>query len=74
LPHDHGDLRDPAADADAIRYWRYHNDVIADTISWFALKVKEMSRAHAWSVFYGYMMVLNSAAWFRTATTPTARS
>ena len=58
----HGDLRDPAADADAIRYWRYHNDVIADTISWFALKVKEMSRgSRLVGVFYGYMMVLDSA-------------
>ncbi|MEG0767255.1 MAG: hypothetical protein RR482_06020, partial [Clostridia bacterium] len=36
----HGAFRDPHADRDALDYWRFHNEIIADTICYFAAHVK----------------------------------
>ncbi|MDW7657013.1 MAG: hypothetical protein SCM11_07545 [Bacillota bacterium] len=54
-----GVFRDPVTDANAIRYWHFHNEVIADTIAWFALQVKEHTNgSRLVGVFYGYLMTL----------------
>lgn len=53
--HD-GVLRDPARDQDAVRYWRFYNEVVADAICWFAATVKEHThQTRLVGAFYGYI-------------------
>ena len=54
-----GVFRDPVADSDALRYWRFHSEVVADAIGWFARRVKTHTQsARLVGVFYGYLMEL----------------
>lgn len=54
-----GVFRDPVTEANAIRYWRFLSEVVADTIAWFALQVKEHTNgSRLVGVFYGYLMEL----------------
>ena len=55
----HGSLRDPDRDSEALRYWRFHHGVIADAILYFAAAVKETTRrSKLVGLFYGYLHTL----------------
>lgn len=52
-------LRDPAADAESIRYWRFTSDLVCDTIIEFANRIrKRCNREIELGVFYGYILEL----------------
>ncbi len=54
-----GTLRDPAHDAEAIRYWRFTSELISETIQSFANQVRtRVSREIRIGVFYGYILEL----------------
>lgn len=58
VPHA-GTLRDPEKNSDALRYWRFHSEFIAESIADFA----KLIRRHLLSpkdigVFYGYILEL----------------
>lgn len=57
----HGMLRDPVADAEALRYWRFHHEIIGDAIVFFARKAQEvLEHRKLVGLFYGYLTQLNS--------------
>jgi hypothetical protein len=57
----HGIFRDPVADAEALRYWRFHHQIIGDAIVYFAGKAQEVLRhKKLLGLFYGYLTQLNS--------------
>jgi hypothetical protein len=57
----HGIFRDPAADAAALRYWRFHHQIIGDAILYFAKKSQEvLQHRKLLGLFYGYLTQLNS--------------
>jgi hypothetical protein len=57
----HGVFRDPVADADALRYWRFHHEIIGDAIVYFAKKSQEvLQHRKLLGLFYGYLTQLNS--------------
>jgi len=57
----HGALRDPVADAAALRYWRFHHEIIGDTIVYFCRKAQEvLQQRKLLGLFYGYLTQLNS--------------
>lgn len=66
LPHLHelyqsaeGVLRHPERDAAALRYWRFHNEIIADAILYFAARAQEViEHRKLLGVFYGYLNTL----------------
>lgn len=52
-------LRDPAADGEAIRYWKFHSENNADVILEFASLIRSMvARPVELGVFYGYILQL----------------
>ena len=52
-------LRDPATDAESIRYWRFTSSLVCDTIREFADRVrKRCGREIELGVFYGYILEL----------------
>lgn len=56
---ENGTLRDPELDRDALEYWKFHSELVADGICGFA----ELARRHLHAdqeigVFYGYIMEL----------------
>lgn len=56
-------LRDPKADAEAIRYWRFHSEFNADAILEFAGMVRsQVRRSVELGVFYGYILQLEYSA------------
>ncbi|MBM4154553.1 MAG: hypothetical protein FJ221_05935 [Lentisphaerae bacterium] len=58
----HGALRDPVADAAALRYWRFHHEIIGDAIVHFAGKAQEvLQHRKLLGLFYGYLTQLSSA-------------
>lgn len=57
----HGMLRDPVADAEALRYWRFHHEIIGDAICYFAGKAQEvLQHQKLLGLFYGYLTQLSS--------------
>ena len=57
----HGIFRDPVADAAALRYWRFHHQIIGDAILYFAKKSQEvLQHRKLLGLFYGYLTQLNS--------------
>lgn len=58
----HGVFRDPVADAEALRYWRFHHEIIGDAIVYFAGKAQEVLRHRKLlGLFYGYLTQLSSS-------------
>lgn len=53
-------LRDPAADAEAIRYWRFTSELVADAIQSFAEQIRRRCGRDEIEigVFYGYILEL----------------
>jgi hypothetical protein len=52
-------LRDPKIDTDALRYWKFHSEVVADGIIDFADHVKTLvPEERKIGVFYGYILQL----------------
>jgi|GEM_PF-274756 len=57
----HGIFRDPVKDADALRYWKFHHDIIGDAIVWFCAKTQEvLQHKKLLGLYYGYLTQLNS--------------
>jgi len=57
----HGIFRDPVADAEALRYWRFHHEIIGNAILYFAGKAQEvLQHRKLLGLFYGYLTQLNS--------------
>ena len=57
----HGILRHPVKDADALRYWKFHHDIIGDAIVWFCAKTQEvLQHKKLLGLYYGYLTQLNS--------------
>lgn len=55
----HGVFRDPVADAAALRYWRFHHEIIGDTILYFCRKSQEvLQHRKLLGLFYGYLNTL----------------
>lgn len=60
---DYGIFRHPEKRKEAIRYWRFHNEIVTDTISWFAKIAKEhTNNTKLVGVFYGYLTGLGSSS------------
>ncbi len=58
-PHHNGELRDPIENRDAIRYWKFHSDLIASGICDFAAAArKHVLPEQEIGVFYGYILEL----------------
>jgi hypothetical protein len=56
-----GCFRHPQQDQAALDFWRWNNEVVADTIAWFALQVKAHTRGtRLVGVFYGYLIELSN--------------
>lgn len=56
----HGDLRDPQADAAALRYWHFHHEIIGDTILYFLDKAQQvLQHRKLLGLFYGYLTQLD---------------
>jgi len=54
-----GSLRDPSKEQQAIDYYQYHSALVADTISFYAKTVKDLTRREKIvGVFYGYLLQL----------------
>jgi hypothetical protein len=54
-------LRDPQTDAAALQYWRFHSDLVADSIIEFSDLVRGMvPDTRKIGVFYGYILQLGS--------------
>jgi beta-galactosidase len=54
-----GGFRDPVADAEALRYWRFHNEIIGETIVHFAGQAKRiLDRKKLLGVYCGYLLEL----------------
>jgi hypothetical protein len=58
----HGLFRDPVKDERALSYWRFHHNIIADTILYFAAEAKKtLNRRKLLGLYYGYLNELHSA-------------
>lgn len=56
----HGVLRDPVREAAALRYWRFHHEIIGDAIVYFAGRCQEvLDHRKLLGVFYGYLTQLD---------------
>jgi hypothetical protein len=56
----HGVFRHPVNDAEALRYWRFHHQIIGDTIVYFAAKSQEvLHHKKLLGLFYGYLTQLD---------------
>lgn len=54
-----GSLRDPSKEQPCIDYYQYHSALVADTISFYAKAVKDLTRREKIvGVFYGYLLQL----------------
>ena len=60
----HGVFRDPVADAAALRYWRFHHEIIGDAILYFAGKAQEVLQHRK---LLGLVLRLSDAAQQRAA-------
>jgi hypothetical protein len=50
----HGVFRDPVADAVALRYWRFHHEIIGDAILYFCRKAQALlQHRKLLGLFYG---------------------
>ena len=59
-PHDGGMLRDPAENADALAYWTFHSELVAQGIIGFARLIRSRCLApKEIGAFYGYINQLN---------------
>ncbi len=57
-----GSFRDPATDRAAINYWRFHNELIADTILYFAAEAQSVIKHEKLlGVYFGYIFELRGA-------------
>lgn len=55
-----GVFRDPVEDAEALRYWHFHHEIIGNTILYFAKKTQEvLKHQKLLGLFYGYLTQLN---------------
>ncbi|MDF2922284.1 MAG: hypothetical protein K0R57_1198 [Paenibacillaceae bacterium] len=55
-----GLFRHPVQQGDALDYWKFHHELVADTVLHFAVKAKEASRRRKLlGVFFGYIMELS---------------
>lgn len=55
-----GTFRHPVKDASAIDYWRFNNEIVADTILYFAAKAQEiLSHKKLVGVYFGYLLELS---------------
>lgn len=55
-----GVFRDPKQDADAVRYWKFHHELIADTILYFAEKAQEvLKHRKLLGLYFGYLLELS---------------
>lgn len=55
-PHAENRLRDPQQNADALQYWKFHGELVADSIIEFAALIKShLLTAKDVGVFYGYI-------------------
>ena len=55
-----GSFRDPVLDREAIDYWKFHNELIADTVLFFASKAQEViCHKKLVGVFFGYLFELS---------------
>lgn len=62
LATDLGFFRDPARSRRVIDFYLYYNDIIAETIEYFARVVKEATnRESLYGVFYGYLFELSGS-------------
>ena len=62
-PWANGQLRDPARNADAVRYWQFTSEFIADGILDFAALIRQhLHPGQKIGVFYGYIMELSEMA------------
>ena len=60
---------DPEQDQDLISYMRFHNELISDTILYFAAKAQEiLNHKKLLGVYYGYLFELNHNRLFHTGT------
>ncbi len=58
-PHLDGTLRDPTENRDAIQYWKFHSELIADSIIHFSSIIRSLvSPDKEIGVFYGYILEL----------------
>ncbi len=57
----HNGLRDPQEDADALHYWQFHSELVADSILKFAGAARTLiPAAKEIGVFYGYVLELGA--------------
>ena len=57
----HNGLRDPQQDADALRYWQFHSELVADSILRFAGAARALiPEGKEIGVFYGYVLELGT--------------
>ncbi len=62
-PWENGKLRDPVQNVDAVRYWKFNSEFIADGILHFAALVRQFLREEQKiGVFYGYILELGALA------------
>ncbi|MDD5603187.1 MAG: hypothetical protein PHG48_03755, partial [Eubacteriales bacterium] len=55
-----GSFRDPVLDREAVDYWRFHNELVADTILFFAGEAQSVIRHNKLlGVYFGYIFELN---------------
>jgi hypothetical protein len=55
----HGIFRDPVHDERALAYWKFHNNIIGETILYFADVLKKLvRRIKLTGLYYGYLMQL----------------
>jgi hypothetical protein len=61
-----GLFRHPIVDEAALRYWRFHNNLIADTILYFAEAFQQVNHHRKLlGVFYGYLIALQGTRLLR---------
>ena len=57
----YGIFRDPKKDAAALRYWRFNNEILSETICWFAERVKTKYPSLLIGCFFGYLFTFPGA-------------
>ncbi|MBD0379805.1 hypothetical protein ICC18_06745 [Paenibacillus sp. WST5] len=54
-----GAFRDPVKDATAIAYWKFHHELIADTVSYFSSHIqKVIEHKKLLGIYFGYLLEL----------------
>lgn len=65
-PCENGAMRDPQKNRNAVLYWKFHSDLIANSIIRFARRAREqLSVRRKIGVFYGYVLELGMSAVLR---------